>query len=187
MKNKHYILYDLKAKGFTESIIKKLKIEPDELRANPRFKKSSPMKLYLAERIDRIMESDEYLELIEKSKKQKQSAKKAAETKEKKELERISKLKINIKKIDDRQLIKKAIKEYNSSYERTKKKSISDSIYSIRSICYNYIFLNLTQYEDLGSNRMDLYLEYQERINKAIIKTYPNLVKTIKDMKINGK
>jgi len=116
-KNNYYTKTELKERGWTESIIKKMEITPDLFKQNPYYKSSPAMKLYSIESIKKLEKTEQFIKLKEKSEKRKKSAKKAVESKKRKNIKnlnkRIKELEINgsYKKFEN--LKRDAINYYN--------------------------------------------------------------------------
>lgn len=105
---------DLKKRGWTESIIKKLNLQPDLLKQNPHYKKAPLMKLYSIESVEKLEQSNKFIELLKNSEKRKKSAKKAVETKINKIIDYIKSLTIIIPKKSIEELRNDAIEHYNN-------------------------------------------------------------------------
>ena len=72
----------MRERGWTDSVMKALSMEPDLQKVNPRYKKAAPMLLYEKDKVLTIESTENFKILIEKQALRKQSAKKAVETKE---------------------------------------------------------------------------------------------------------
>lgn len=106
---------ELKERGWTDSMIKKLNLKPDTSKRNPMYPTAAPpMKLYSREKIEQIEKTPEFEELYEKSLKRKKSAQKAVETKKEKLLEFAENVKIKVKYIEEPQLTDLAIQSFNN-------------------------------------------------------------------------
>lgn len=81
MEDESLTLSELKERGWTDSIIKKMNLFPDKLAKNPHYLKAAPMKLYFISRIEELEKSEQFSNLIAKSQSKKEGAKKAVETK----------------------------------------------------------------------------------------------------------
>ena len=144
---------ELKERGWTDSIIKSLNVEPDEERPNPKYKSASPMKLYKLEKIKSLEATPEFEQLYEKSLKRRASAEKAVETKREKLIEFAENVKIEVRYMPEPQLTRNAISAYNSwnvekiySGKCEAASTRSDEIFLIR-IRNNYIRHQLTNYD----------------------------------------
>lgn len=154
-RKEYYNKTQLKERGWTESIIKKLlkDIEPIEFWG---VYKSVPQKCYLISLVEEIEKTDEFKEYYEKAKTRKEIGKKTAELKRNKNIE---KLKQHLKSItievikDDNKLWEETFNDKMEWYECCGNwESISDKN-SINQETkerwiVNYIRHNLTNYDD---------------------------------------
>lgn len=111
---------ELKERGWTDAMIKKFLPEPDKTRPNPMFKKGAPVCLYLLERVESIMGTEEFKDYDCKSKARKKSAKQGVETKKRKVIDWINGLLIEIPDFDKEVLIEKACEHFNNNKKNQK-------------------------------------------------------------------
>lgn len=71
----------LKARGWTDSLIKRFLTEPDATAVNPHYKSGPPMRLYLLTRVQAVESSAEYQEASAKNAGLRSGARKAVESK----------------------------------------------------------------------------------------------------------
>src|ERR1035438_4311183 len=74
----------LKARGWTEGLIRRFLGKPDKEKPNPRYASAKPMKLYKTQRVDKAESSSEFQEAQSSLKISREAAKKAVETKRQK-------------------------------------------------------------------------------------------------------
>jgi len=194
MDNKEFVTKsDLKERGWTDSIIKKMSLIPDEIKENPYYRYGPQMKLYGIERIKDLEQTKRFIELKKRSEKRKQSARKTVETKRKKVMDYINSLKIEVPKIPLDELKKEAVKQYNNfhyfnyfNYKNYDPRDISrENVKNdpefLERIMVNYIRHQLTDYEDhlielfgkIGKD--EAYIKLKDRILDSIAKQYPSL------------
>jgi hypothetical protein len=65
MEDESLTLSELKERGWTDSIIKKMNLFPDKLAKNPHYLKAAPMKLYFISRIEELEKSEQFSNLIQ--------------------------------------------------------------------------------------------------------------------------
>jgi len=177
----------LKARGWTDSMIRRLLGDPDLTVRNPYYRKAPEMKLYLIERVNRIEGSDIFLELKEKSMKRSEAMKKVAKMKESELLKYIDSIEIEVKKMEIEKIKNLAIEEYNfhqgeiDHFENMLigKKDLDSAFLS--RITVNYIRHNLTNYEDLLEElegkvgKYEAYIKLKNKILEKIAEVYPDL------------
>ena len=175
---------ELKKRGFTDSIIKKLNITYDKEKINPMYKSASTMKLYDLSKIESIEKTETFKELLKKSEKRKKSSKKAVQTKLDKNLEYINSMTITFKKtIPYKTLRDKAIDNYNNwNYGRPSVVNgnrdfntiINYDDSRIDRIIINYVRHYRSNYEDILDEikgkvgKGDLYKSLKDKINLLV-------------------
>ena len=192
----------LKERGWTDSIIKKLNVQPDKLADNPHYKKAPQMKLYLIEKIKQIEQTSEFKELIKKSEKRKKSAKTTVITRKNNLINYIKYLLIDIPEIDETELTHLAIEHYNQhkrdvsfevyQYNPERSNKIDEQIIKLNDIKnlsleflnrikVNYIRHELSDYDEYLDElykqigKEEAYILLKNRILDEISKVYPNL------------
>jgi hypothetical protein len=177
----------LKARGWTDSMIRRLLGDPDLTVRNPYYRKAPEMKLYLIERVNRIEGSDIFLELKEKSMKRREAMKKVAKMKESELLKYVDSIEIEVEKMEIEKIKKLAIENYN--FHQGEIDHIENMIFSekdldnafLSRIMVNYIRHNLTNYEDLLEElegkvgKINAYIKLKNKILKKIAEVYPDL------------
>lgn len=181
-KTEYISLSTLKERGWTDSIIKKMGLEPDKLVRNPHYRSASPMKLYALKRIEELEKSEQFIVLFSKAKPRKDAAKKAISTKIAKLFAYVDSIEIEVEYIPEPQLTRDAIDAYNMwqanrpSVANGKREGFragkdSDKAFLAR-IKSNYIRHNLTNYNEILED-----IKGQVGISEA----YPELKKRVQD------
>lgn len=185
---------DLKRRGWTESIIKKIGIKPDKTKPNPIYKNAPEMKLFNKTKIQELETSEKFKSLLKNSMKRKKTAQKAVITKKEKLIRLVDSWTIEIPKIDD--LFEKAIEHYNDWEHHKENRAVNQgksfnydsnfiSLEGIdKSFLYritvNFIRHELTCYEKklekiVGkTGKSEAYIKLKIKILDAIADTYPN-------------
>lgn len=186
MENIEYIsLSQLKERGWTVSIIKKLNLTHDKEKTNPFYKCASPMKLYNLSKIIEIEKTPEFTELFEKAEKRKLSAAKAVNTKLQNIKDYVHSIEIKIPDIPAPQIFEMAIEHYNDyhfnrwnydgKYISSYKGLDNETLIRLTS---NLIRHQLTNYdilleEEYGKVGIDYFHNYlKEKINKMVREKY---------------
>ena len=179
----------LKERGWTDSLIKKFLPTHDGERLNPHYRCAPPMKLYRIERVKKIENSKEFVEMIEKSKKRKETARQAVDNKISNIMEYAQNIDIVIPIIPDNELKYRACADYNDfkeyqsairgePLEYSPAGPYSDDVFLAR-ICTNYLRHNCTDYEthlEKLFGRTGVHLAHdiiKKRINDKISEQYP--------------
>lgn len=182
--NTYITLADLKKRGWTDSIIRNMHLQPDKVVKNPRFSKAAPMKLYLISQIEMCEKTEQFAALTDKSKNRKIGASKAVETKTKKLFAYVDNLQIKVNFLPEPILTEKAIYVYNNWQKNrpsvikgnnegfhANKNSDGDFLDRIKS---NYIRHNLTNYDDIleeikgKTGITEVYPELKKRVQERI-------------------
>ena len=181
----------LKARGWTESMIKQYLGEPDELKPNPYYKSAAPMRLYNLKRVEKVEKSKKFIEAKAAADRRKESAAKGVATKVDKAIQYAKTVKIEVPIIDYDTLVKHACRHYNDWHEcdRNGMPNLdfipADPKHSdpefLHRITINYLRHECTSYDDeldklfgkTGTHEAHQIL--QRRINKEIRATYPQM------------
>lgn len=201
-KEMYYNKSQLKKRGWTDSIIKKMSLTPDLLKQNPFYKKASQMKLYLTKSIEELENTEQFIKLIEKSAKRKKSAIKSVEKKTNNLINYVESLKITVQKISLERLKKYAIANYNDfeSHKSAWDHNYEPNYYEpndydsdfLARIQVNYIRHQLTSYDKelkgmLGkTGKCKAYEILKNRVLDEIAKQYPTLENECQKQKLNG-
>lgn len=181
----------LKARGWTEAMIKQYLGEPDELKPNPHYKNAAPMRLYSLKRVEKVEKSKKFIEAKSAADRRKESAAKGVATKVEKAIQYAKTVKIEIPIINYDTLVKHACRHYNdwNECDRNGMPNLdfipADPKHSdpefLHRITINYLRHECTSYDDeldklfgkTGTHEAHQIL--QRRINKEIRTTYPQL------------
>lgn len=181
----------LKARGWTEAMIKQYLGEPDELKPNPYYKSAAPMRLYNLKRVEKVEKSKKFIEAKAAADRRKESAAKGVDTKVEKAIQYAKTVKIEVPVIDYDTLVKHACRHYNDWHECDRNGMLNldfipaDPKHSdpefLHRITINYLRHECTSYDDeldklfgkTGTHEAHQIL--QRRINKEIRATYPQL------------
>lgn len=159
MEEEYITITNLKERGWTDGIIKKMVLTADKETSNPYYKKAAPMKLFLLKRIEDLEKTEQFKELQSKSESRKAGAKKAVETKTAKLYRYVETVPIEIKYIPEPELTQTAIISYNQWQANRPSVLNGNRDYTVASensdkefldrIRKNYIRHNLTNYDDV--------------------------------------
>lgn len=141
----------LERDGWSQACIKLFDVSHDKESVNPMFKKASPVKLYLLDKIKEIELCDKFKEFKNKNLIRRNIRLKVAENKRKELLEYINTLEINVPTFNKNHLIHMACTHYNSyNFDRafgSNIASINSDMEFLSRICTNYLRHNMTNYE----------------------------------------
>jgi len=181
----------LKARGWSEAMIKQFLSEPDELKPNPYYKSAAPMRLYNLKRVEKVEKSKKFIEAKAAADRRKESAAKGVATKVEKAVEYAKTVKIEVPVVNYDTLVKHACRHYNDWHEcdRNGMPNIdfipADPKHSdpefLHRITINYLRHECTSYDDeleklFGKTGIhEAHQILQRRINKEISTTYPQL------------
>lgn len=104
----------LRERGWTEKLMRCFLGEPDGTRANPMYRSSAPVPLWLESRIVAIEASGEFKDALAAAAKRKASAARAVETKLAAMDAWIDGLEVELPDIDDGELVRLACRHYNN-------------------------------------------------------------------------
>ena len=177
-------LSSLKDRGWTESIIKKMGVEPDKEEVNPHYRCAAPMKLYDVRRIESIEATDEFRTLYNTAFKRRMAAKKAADTKMQAMKDYVHSIEIKMPNLSREQVFRQAVAHYNDlwNWRGRYDKHISDyrslDIETLERITANMIRHSMTDYDGvLERNYGRVGVEYaheylKNKINQMVHNTY---------------
>ena len=191
---RYLCISQIKMRGWTDSIIKKLLGPHDLEKENPIYKYAKPMKLYLEERVLKTEETEEFKVLKEKSKTRSEAGKKVQDKKRQDFFNYIRNLNIHIPEYDYEHLVELACDSYNDfqkfkAWRRGDYYSFDEPATSqsdekfIARICMNYLRHNCTRYDKelekmFGkTGRAEGHDIIQNRINQEICRIYPEIKK----------
>lgn len=172
---------DLKSKrNWTDGLIKKFLPTPDLTKVNPIYKSGHPMCLYDLNKVIKIESSELFVVEYEKLKRRKNFSKKEMVNQKNELLEKVEKIEIKVKKVNETKLYKVAINE--NLYPLTISQKEMNQKTRDR-IAVNYIRHYLTTYSvGLGKLYSEIgygegYLLLSKKLYDQIKQTYPFLSK----------
>lgn len=182
----------LKERGWTETMIKKLLLNPDKEVSNPIFKSASTMKLYSIAKVETAELTESFIKYKSQAEKRSKTMKKVSDAKKYKLLEEINSMKYVVNIIPMESLMEKAIENYNDFhfYKAVQFENIdflpvdknADQKF-INRIMVNYVRHNLTEYDtrlEEVAGRIGVHegvIKIKCKILEEISKAYPELKK----------
>lgn len=178
----------LKQRGWTKAAITKFLEKEDQLVPNPRYRHSSPMKLYSRKRVEYMERSDEFILWKRKHESKADSYKQVVHTKAKKLLDEVESWAVYVKELPISELKIKAMQSYNSfnNFKGTYRKDFDFTPASTMSnprfldrITVNYIRHKLIAYDNrlnqlFGKVACDqAYIAFNTKIYNKITEVYP--------------
>lgn len=190
-KDNYFSASGLKYRGWTDALIKRFLPEHDKECPNPHYRHAAPMRLYSADRVERIEESQAFKEAVEKSSKRKESAKKAVETKKQQAMNYALTVDISIPKMTLKELFEFACEHFNNRQRgRAERSGNWDyelvfpefcSFEFLSRISVNFLRHECSEYEEhleelYGvTGKQAAYETIKRRVNEAIYNMYPEL------------
>jgi hypothetical protein len=189
-KELYFTLTELKARGWTEAIIRDQLGEPDAKRTNPCFLAAAPVCLYLRTRVASVEQSPDWSLLTARTTERKRVAAKAANTKVQRALAYVQGMDVRVTDVPLAEVTRLAIDRYNASktwmaMERDNYQAERASMDSdpdlLASIAVNYLRIGMGQYEAelvrvFGRTGVRAaYVALGLRIIEAIGAAYPEL------------
>jgi hypothetical protein len=174
-------------RGWTDALVRKFLGQPDELKANPYYKKAPKMKLYLLARIEKAEQTQEFKLAVEKAKVRKKGAQKGLVTKTNNLVEKAKAEKIDVPLIEREKLMEAAIENYKSRLSLYRDEEEAQFLFDasdeefISRICANYLRHCCSRYEEAiykyqGKVGFEEALKIiREKVLNAISSTYPFL------------
>ena len=185
MQGCNYIsLSSLKDRGWTESIIKKMGVEPDKEEVNPHYRCAAPMKVCDVRRIESIEATNEFRTLYNTALKRRMAAKKAADTKMQAMKDYVHSIEIEMPNLSREQVFRQAVAHYNDlwNWRGRYDKHISDyrtlDNETLERLTANMIRHSMTDYDGvLERNYGRVGVEYaheylKNKINQMVHNTY---------------
>lgn len=171
---------ELKARGWSSTMIEKLMPEPDEVRDNPYVKSAPKMKFFFVATVKKIERRKSFQKLREKAATRSQNGHAVADRKRIALLETVNDLPIEVKvlPLDE---VEALGKEQWRSHKENQGEWVSGYPGDIDRLTVNFIRHNLTKYDlhifavvnQVGKE--DALLRLQERVFDAIASAYPDL------------
>lgn len=104
----------LKARGWTDSMIRRLLAEPDATAVNPKYKNAHPMRLYDLSRIEAAEATTEFASSLERATQRSETAKTVADGKRRELVAEVRSVTVRIDAIDIGELTRLAVDSYNA-------------------------------------------------------------------------
>lgn len=171
-------------RGWTHSLINSFLPLPDATRENPHYPSAPKMKLYRADRVEEVENSDEFKQARAKSDRRKVTAKKVVSVKFAKTMEQVEQFEdIHVPVVPKAKLIKLACDKYGSPGD------CLDLAY-VRRICFTYVLRQLVPYHGYRadvSKRIGTGLARQilrDKVFDAIARVYPWLSEECESRKL---
>lgn len=185
----------VKARGWTDKMIRELLGAADERRPNTRYPTRPDFQLYLLERVEDAERTDAFFELLDQSERRKECGLKAAKTAKKtaglrlaKTQARVEGLEIVLPNVSPSEMIDQACVSYNAWIKQTSAErepaTPQSSVWLLNVASVKFLQHSVPGYRELydqlwkqpgaaqGRRRLD------ERIYQKIALTYPNLTET---------
>jgi len=172
---------ELKARGWTDTQIKKFLGAPDWNEVNPMYKCAAPVCNYHDERVAAVEASAEFIESREKGARRRAGAAQAVETKKQKMQNFLDRLVVVVPEIGEDELTRRACDSYNAFTDGGLYASPHSDSGFLARITVNYLRHQLSCYEetlDEITGRVGAggaYLDVKDKVLNAIGDTYPNL------------
>ena len=178
-------LSKLKLRGWTDTLIRVLLGEPDQLKTNPHYRTGPKMRLYKLDRIIIAESTDAFLNRRVRA----NGAKKAVGTKRLNLLEHVNSISIEINTISTEELTRLACEAYNDLWEghhgfsrkEWKMANVTDDHLFIRRITVNYLRHEVSPYEGTLKSLFGMVgvregsKLIKERVLDRIAEAYPHL------------
>jgi hypothetical protein len=174
---------DLKCRGWTDGLIKKLLGEPDMLKRNPVFRSKPPMKLYDPQRVLLLENSSEFQEMLKGLAKRREVGRRIVERKTAKLRADVAEITIRVPLLERERLISRACWHYNNrAAEHGDYGGHADETCDqdfLDRISVNYLRHSLTSYEQQlprffgRAGQAEAYREIKCKVLDAIARAYP--------------
>lgn len=171
--------------GWTKGLISKFFPEPDAQATNPKYRGAAPVKLYSVEKVNAVIQTEEYRLAREKVEKRKLAAKKAVNSKRANSLAKYEKdvEKISVERIPLDKLRTLALDDKQDWYDLnlSERFAYDADENTVRRWMVNYVRHNMTMYDNLlidwkglvGIRNM--YVSLHAQVLDKIAKVYPEL------------
>lgn len=176
----------LKARGWTDALIRDLLGAPDQTRINPHYRSGPPMRLYEVGRIEKVEGSAAWAARAEATQRRKKGAAQAVETKRANLRAHLEAVKITLPVLDQADLLRLACTHFNQrlydrgDFESWEATSESEAAF-LQRITVNYLRHMMPAYDaelDDIFGRVgvrDGYTEINRKAYAAIARDYPTL------------
>jgi len=173
---------ELKARGWTDKLIRQFLSTPDDYRPNPHYQSGPRVCLHDHARVESIERAAEFQAAKKRADRARVRAGKGTETKRKKIMEDIGAVEISVPRLSKKELIRRACRHYNDRKiaEQDVALAMPDSAPDfLERICVNYIRHRLTHYDSVLDKirghvgKEEAYTRLRERVLDVIVVTYP--------------
>ncbi|MBV9689891.1 MAG: hypothetical protein JO202_09290 [Ktedonobacteraceae bacterium] len=180
-------LTDLKARGWTDALVKQFLGEPDATKPNPHYRKAAPMRLYALARVEQAESQEEWQQAKARASRRSEASKKVSARKAAELVEQASQMRITVDRLPTETVIEQAIASYNAYNweiawrhgEAFEPATESSDPTFLDRITVNYIRHHLTSYDthleqlvgQIGVRQAGKVI--RRRIYDAIAKAYP--------------
>ena len=182
----HLSVAGLKARGWTDALIRQLLGEPDRLVDNPHYRSAAPMRLYALTRVEAVEASHAWQETQGARHARKDAAQRATQTKREALLRAIAALDILVAVLPEAELTARACDHYNAMQdERERWDSLPATPQShpdfLRRITVNMLRHRYSSYErQLATvygkvGVREAYAQINQKVYDAIAAAYPSL------------
>jgi hypothetical protein len=180
----------LRARGWTDGMVKRLMPTPDGFHPNRRYPSRAPMRLWATERVEAIEKTEEFVAEQERAKVRSASSAKAIKTKRERMRQDIAQSLITVARLEADEVRRRAINHYNvrqidrgikrGDWDWREATEESDPAF-LERITVNYIRHQLTRYEGyldevwgkVGVDEAKRLIS--QRVFAAIAEAYPHL------------
>lgn len=190
MNSEFYITTELKERGWTDFLIRKLLGAPDASRPNPRFASAAPMRLYLRERVVAAEQSEQWAALAASVDRRRAGSQRAAETKTARLLAYVDGMDIQVPVLPMPDVLQSACNNYDDlQEEKAFRRGFydwkgatpdSDAVF-LERITVNYLRHEFSHY-DAELKRIfgrvevnEAYVHLNNKVYAAIAAAYPDL------------
>jgi hypothetical protein len=190
----YFCMNDLRERGWNKTLVAALLGEPDQLKPNPWYRSSPPIRLYRIEKVKAVEESDDFKAHLKRRAKRSQAALKGVDTKKRKTVAIAVNVKIEIPELKPDELLERAVNNYNfhhAGYDNDYGKHVTveplapwgvgaPSAFRDR-ICVNYLRHRCTSYDRIlryltaRLGREEAHRVLFSRIVEKIAEVYPAL------------
>jgi hypothetical protein len=172
---------EMKKRGWTDGLIKKLLGEPDMLKRNPVFRSKAPMKLYEPQRVLPLEDSSEFQEMLKGLAKRREVGRRIVERKAAKVRADVAEITIRVSLLERDRLISRACWHYNHRAADRGEASANEGCDQefLDRISVNYLRHSLTAYEQqlprfFGRvGQAEAYTVIKRKVLDAIARAYP--------------
>lgn len=187
----------LKARGWTDALIRQHLGAPDRSCPNPYYRASAPMRLYAKARVETVEVSPEWTDMRARVDRRRISAAKAVQTKRQSLRAAVEALVIEVPVVPWTELIRRSCDHYNAyhldrgRWDAMPAKPTANPAF-LHRICVNFLRHQLTSYEEelakiYGKTGVqEAYILIKQQVLDAIAATYPQLAEACAQQRPSG-